>query len=65
MFVSELDVPNDTKAGILYLKSIISLETFVGRIPAIVLKHQLYSVIQDKTIVDRQLVSGTFQLLLL
>ena len=53
------DIPNDTKAGLLYLKSTFCLERFTGRIPAIILKHQLYSVIKDKTVVDRQLVGKT------
>ncbi|XP_068671844.1 inactive serine/threonine-protein kinase 19-like [Montipora foliosa] len=51
----DFEVPNDTKAAILFLKSIVPLNKFEGKIPAIILKHQIYCVVKDKTLVDRQL----------
>lgn len=51
----DFEVPSDTKAAILFLKSIVPLNKFEGKIPAIVLKHQLYCVVKDRTLVDRQL----------
>ena len=55
----DFEVPSDTKAAILFLKSIVPLNKFEGKIPAIILKHQIYCVVKDKTLVDRQLVSFT------
>ncbi|XP_074638459.1 inactive serine/threonine-protein kinase 19-like [Acropora palmata] len=51
----DFEVPNDTQAAILFLKSIVPLNKFQGKIPAIILKHQIYCVMKDKTLVDRQL----------
>lgn len=53
----DFEVPSDTKAAILFLKSVVPLSKFEGKIPAIILKHQIYCVVKDKTLVDRQLVS--------
>ena len=53
----EFEVPNDTEAAILYLKALVPLDKFEGKIPAIILKHQIYCVVKDRTLVDRQLVS--------
>ncbi|XP_015762565.1 PREDICTED: serine/threonine-protein kinase 19-like isoform X2 [Acropora digitifera] len=52
---TDFEVPNDTQAAILFLKSIVPLNKFQGKIPAIILKHQIYCVMKDKTLVDRQL----------
>lgn len=57
MFFPDFEIPSDTKAALLFLKSVIPLSKFEGKIPAIILKHQLYCVVKDKTLVDRQLVS--------
>jgi len=51
----DFEIPSDTKAALLFLKSVLPLSKFEGKIPAIVLKHQLYCVVKDKTLVDRQL----------
>ena len=57
MLYQDFEIPSDTKAALLFLKSVLPLSKFEGIIPAIVLKHQLYCVMKDKTLVDRQLVS--------
>ncbi|CAH3039248.1 unnamed protein product [Pocillopora meandrina] len=51
----EFEVPSDTEAAILYLKALVPLDKFEGKIPAIILKHQIYCVVKDRTLVDRQL----------
>nr|XP_054763251.1 serine/threonine-protein kinase 19-like [Lytechinus pictus] len=48
------DLPSDTKAALAYLRSLFDIRHFEGRIPPILLKHQLYSIIQNKTQVDRE-----------
>ena len=53
----DFELPSDTKAAILFLKSVVPLSKFEGKIPAIILKHQIYCVVKDRTLVDRQLVS--------
>ncbi|XP_050393447.1 serine/threonine-protein kinase 19 [Patella vulgata] len=47
------DVPTDTKASLLFLKISFPQEKFEDRIPPIVMKHQLYSIIHNRTIVDK------------
>ncbi|KAK1162843.1 serine/threonine-protein kinase 19-like [Acipenser oxyrinchus oxyrinchus] len=49
------DVPLDTKGALQYLASLFPLKLFNDTLPPIVLKHQLYSIKQDRTLVDRQL----------
>ena len=51
------ETPSDTEAALLYLKTLFPAERFDPRLPAIVMKHQVYSVIHDKTTADRELVS--------
>ena len=63
VFLVALEAPNDTKATLLYIKSTFPVQVFAGKIPAIMLKHQVYSILKDKTLVDRQLVSGAGVLL--
>ena len=53
---SDEAVPSDTEAGLLYLCSLFPREKFEEKLPAIVMKHQLYSVIHNKTTADRELV---------
>uniref|UniRef100_H3ASJ5 Serine/threonine kinase 19 n=1 Tax=Latimeria chalumnae TaxID=7897 RepID=H3ASJ5_LATCH len=48
------DVP-DTKAALKYLASLFPRKLFNDSLPPVVLKHQLYSIVKDKTTVDRQL----------
>jgi len=50
-----LDKLKDTKAALNYLLSIFPREVFVNKLPAIALKHQIYSIITDRTRVDREL----------
>ncbi|XP_032236130.1 serine/threonine-protein kinase 19 [Nematostella vectensis] len=50
-----IEIPNDTKAALLFLKSLFPVQAFNGQVPPILLKHQLYCVVNDKTTVDRQL----------
>lgn len=61
----DFEAPSDTKAAILFLKSVVPLSKFEGKIPAIILKHQIYCVVKDKTLVDRQLVSCIAQVMYL
>ena len=42
----------------MYLSSLFPREKFEQKLPPIVMKHQLYSVIHDKTTTDRELVRG-------
>ena len=50
-------LPCDTEAGLLYLKQLFPVEKFQNILPPLVLKHQVYSIIHDKTTVDREIVS--------
>ena len=52
---SSLDTLKDTKAALNYLLSIFPRDVFVNKLPAIALKHQVYSIITDRTRVDREL----------
>ncbi|XP_069491092.1 inactive serine/threonine-protein kinase 19 isoform X2 [Ambystoma mexicanum] len=45
----------DTRAALQYLVSIFPRRLFEDSMPPVVLKHQLYSLVQDRTAVDRQL----------
>lgn len=47
-------LPSDTKACLLYFRSQFSYEKFNHRLPPIFLKHQIYSIIRNRTIADRQ-----------
>ena len=53
---SFLDGPMDIKSTLLDLMTLFPRKIFNDTLPQIVLKHQLYSIHDDKTIVDRQLV---------
>ena len=58
--VSDLsNTPSDIEAAILYLKSKFPTEKFEGRLPPILLVHQIYSIIKCKTSVDREIVRIT------
>ncbi|XP_048465325.1 serine/threonine-protein kinase 19 isoform X3 [Rhincodon typus] len=48
-------MPNDTKSALIFLASLFPRKLFDDSLPPIVLKHQLYSIVKDKTTVDRQL----------
>lgn len=49
---------SETEARLSEMMSLFPVEVFEKQLPAIVLKHQLYSVIPDRTRVDRELVRG-------
>lgn len=51
------NLPNDTKAALLYLKNLFPMEKFEGRLPPIILKHQIYGIIKNRTLVDKEVVS--------
>ena len=51
-----MDIPNDTEAAIHLLASLFPLDVFEQRLPPIIMKHQIYSLVEDKTEVDRELV---------
>ena len=50
------DIPNDTEAAIHFLTSSFPLDVFEQRLPPIIMKHQIYSLVEDKTEVDREIV---------
>ncbi|KAJ0058134.1 hypothetical protein NL108_007417, partial [Boleophthalmus pectinirostris] len=45
--------PTDVKAAVEYLMTLFPRKVFNDALPQIVLKHQIYSVISDKTMVDK------------
>lgn len=47
-------VNNETRTGLLFLRGLFPVEKFECRLPPIILKHQLYSVISNRTQVDKQ-----------
>jgi len=58
--VSDLsNTPSDIEAALLYLKSKFPTEKFEGRLPPVLLVHQIYSIIRCKTSVDREIVGIT------
>jgi hypothetical protein len=50
------NAPSDIEAALLYLKSKFPVEKFEGRLPPVLLVHQIYSIIKCKTSVDREIV---------
>lgn len=51
--VSDVDGPVDVKSTVEYLMTLFPRKLFNDALPQIVLKHQLYSLISDKTTVDK------------
>ena len=51
-----MDIPNDTEAALHFLTSLFPLDVFEQRLPPIIMKHQIYSLVEDKTEVDREIV---------
>ena len=43
-------------AALLYMKSIYPVKMFENLVPPIILKHQIYCAVKNKTLVDRELV---------
>lgn len=56
IFELGVDIPNDTEASIHFLASTFPLDAFEQRLPPIIMKHQIYSLVEDKTEADRELV---------
>lgn len=62
-FVADITVPNDTEAAFQHLADIFpSAAVMGGKLPRIVLKHQLYALVEDRTQVDRHVVCRTGRL---
>ena len=51
-----MDISNDTEAAMHFLTSLFPLYVFEQRLPPIIMKHQIYSLVEDKTEVDREIV---------
>jgi serine/threonine-protein kinase 19 len=52
------DVPsNEVRTALWFLKGLFPVEKFDCRLPPIILKHQLYAIVSDRTLADKQLVS--------
>lgn len=49
------EIPNDTKAALDCLLLLFERKKFSYNLPAIALKHQIYNILTNRTIVDRQL----------
>ncbi|KAK7111982.1 inactive serine/threonine-protein kinase 19-like [Littorina saxatilis] len=49
------DTASDARTALLFLRGLFPVEKFEYRLPPIVLKHQLYSVMKNRTLVDKQL----------
>lgn len=45
----------DTNAGLAFFRSIFHSDNFSGRVPPVIFKHQLYSVVNNRTQVDREI----------
>lgn len=52
--------PTDIRSTLMYLMTLFPRKLFNDALPQIVLKHQLYSIHNDKTVVDRELVRCLF-----
>ena len=52
-----ISIPTDTEAALLYLKAKFPVEKFEGRLPPVILVHQVYSIIKCRTTVDKDIVS--------
>lgn len=54
---AESELPNDTEAALIYLKEKFPIDAFEGHLPAVLLIHQVYSIVKNKTKVDKEVVS--------
>jgi len=50
-------VVNKTRAALLCLRDLFPLKKFDNQLPPIILRHQLYSIVTNRGLVDMQLVS--------
>ncbi|XP_067673643.1 inactive serine/threonine-protein kinase 19-like [Haliotis asinina] len=46
-------LPTDTEASLIYLKNLFPGDKFDDRLPPIIFKHQLYSIVKNRTTVDK------------
>lgn len=53
--ISDGDGPTDIRSSLKYLMTLFPRKLFNDALPQIVLKHQLYSIHNDKTLVDKEL----------
>lgn len=51
----ESRLPSDTELSLLYFKNLFPSDKFEHRLPPMVLKHQLYSLNSNRTVVDKEL----------
>lgn len=51
---AESELPNDTEAALIYLKEKFPIDAFEGHLPAVLLIHQVYSIVKNKTKVDKE-----------
>ena len=58
--ISVNGLPSDTEASLLYLKNLFPGDKFEDRLPPIIVKHQLYSIVKNMTVVDKHIVSIEF-----
>lgn len=49
-------IPTDTKSALSYISTIFPSEKFNNRLPPIVMRHQIYAFVKNRTQVDRELV---------
>ena len=49
---------SETESGVKELMCLFPVAAFDGCLPPIILRHQLYSILSDRTQVDRELVSS-------
>jgi len=48
----------DTKAALICVRNLFRVELFENCLPPIILHHQLYSIVHNRTVVDKELVRG-------
>lgn len=48
-------VPNDVHAAMLNILSVIPMEAWNPAIPKLILQHQIYTIVQNRTVADQQL----------
>lgn len=54
-FVAD-EILSDTKATLFFLRGLFPVEKFDHTLPAMILKHQVYSIVKNRTVADKQLV---------
>ncbi|XP_064600339.1 inactive serine/threonine-protein kinase 19-like [Liolophura sinensis] len=49
------EILSDTKATLFFLRGLFPVEKFHHTLPAMILKHQVYSIVKNRTVADKQL----------